>query len=142
MTTYTNKGALVKVDLVDDGVLYTDVGCLTELTPPPRTKNKIDMTCVTDTASDFRDGIETESVATFRQPISNEAATQIDALYDAATRLNWQYIWTDGVNNLTYEFRAWVSGLVPVGGGGSDGALRDVELTRVGSITVTESAVT
>jgi len=135
MAKYTGAGALVEVDVAGDAN-FVQVGCTTDITPPPEVKADVDLTCQTDAATDAQPGIEEMSQFTFTEMWDVGAASNpIDTLYTSGARVDWRVTFTDGTTTATITFKGYVKGKTPSTVGGNDGVLREVTVTRTGPIT-------
>ena len=132
---YTGAGAMVSVDVADDGS-FVDVGCSTSITPPPQQLADIDVTCQQDTAADSEPGIEQVSQANFVEPYDYVATkTLIDDFYDSRATKDWKFTFTKGADSQVIAFSGYVSALVPNAAGGNDPLTRTVTITRTSAIS-------
>ena len=132
-------GAIVEVDLAQDGVLWNAVGCTTSLTPPPQVKTDIETTCQQDSAATSQQGIEQLSQAEYIEPYDYAfGQTWTDDLYASGAEADWKMTFqAQGVTPLVVEFSGYISGIVPGAAGGSDPLTRTVTITRSGAQTIT-----
>jgi len=132
---YTGAGAMVSVDVADDGI-FVDVGCTTSMTPPPQVLTDIDVTCQQDASADSEPGIEQLSQSSFVEPYDYVATqTLIDDFYDSRAVKDWKYTFTKGTDSQVIAFSGYVSGLVPNSAGGNDPLTRTVTITRTSGVT-------
>lgn len=90
-------GTLVKVDH-DADTVFTTVACVRNLTPPKRSKNQADATCIDDTLEKTLSGLEAASDFAFEQfwDPTDSNCTMIDTLLTNNTEVNWQLVFPFG----------------------------------------------
>lgn len=86
-------GTLITVDH-DADTVFTTVACVRNLTPPGRSKNQADATCIDDPLEKTLSGLEASSDFPFEQfwdPTDSNCAI-IDTLLDNDTQVNWKIV--------------------------------------------------
>lgn len=106
-------GTLVQVDH-DEDTNFTTVACVRTLTPPPRSSNQADATCIDDPLEIFLNGVETASdfpVGQFWDPTDPNCQI-IDTLKDSGANVPWRIVYPFGTP-ITQAFSGRVISIVP-----------------------------
>lgn len=85
------RGTVVSVDHDGDNN-FDVVGCIRNATPPPRSKEPIDSTCLSDDVEDFELGVEAGGDFVFTQAWQAGLAVDevVDTLFGAETEVDWR----------------------------------------------------
>lgn len=135
-TKQIGLGTLVKVDEDDSGSTFTTCTVVMEVTPPARTRAKIDVTSLDDTLATNAAGIEEHSEFKFKQywhPTDTQHAS-IDTLFGAKTAVIWNIVYPFA-SAITDSFEGWVSGMEPEAISPSGMITRTVTIQRTTAIT-------
>ena len=134
MARVLGLGTLVKVDDDDSGATYTTLVLMTDVTPPPRTRVRIDQTALEDTLSIDGAGIEDKSDFKFVHFYDPGATndTIVETLFAAKTEVLWQIVYADAG---TATFNGVVMEIVPQSITSDKYVMREVTVHRTGAIT-------
>lgn len=110
---YIGLGTVFNVDEDDSGSTFTAITLVITGTPPPRTRELIDGTALSDTLATYEAGIEQHSQYVFTQFWEPEDTVHasLDTLFGAKTQVIFTINYTTG--NTTDSFEGFVSGLEP-----------------------------
>lgn len=131
-------GTIVKVDEDDSGSTFTTCTIIMEVTPPARTRAKIDITAMEDTLATNAAGIEEHSEFKFKQfwhPTDTQHAS-IDTLFGNKNQVIWNIVYPFSTP-ITDQFEGWVSGMEPETITTSGTITRMVTIQRMTAITRT-----
>lgn len=125
-------GSIVKVDH-DDNASFTTVGCIKEITPPPRRLKEVDGTCLEDVRESIDPGIAEATDFVFTQvwKVGEAAPGYIDLLFTNAKArttpydVDWQVIYPQDTP-VTEAFTGWVKEISPSVKGNSEYWTRQV----------------
>jgi hypothetical protein len=102
-------GTLVKVDDDDSGSVFTTIGYLREVTPPPRETNTIDGTTLEDTIDIVDPGTFKAGEFTFTmiERINNTNSQIVHTLHTSKNKVQWQVVYPQDTP-VTDQFEGWV----------------------------------
>lgn len=113
-TKQIGLGTIVKVDEDDTGSTFTTCTVVMEVTPPKRSREKVDVTSLDDTLATYAPGIETHSEFKFKQfwhPTDTQH-TSIDTLFGSKAQVIWNIVYPFA-SPITDQFEGWVSDIEP-----------------------------
>lgn len=127
-------GSLVKVDATGGGS-FSLVGLTRQVTPPPRERERIDGTVLSDELQVDLLGQEAKSDFTFTQlwHPGDTDHEKIDTLFDSKDEVDWQIIYPPSVN-ITDTFAGRVAAIAPEALEASGVISRQVTVHRTGAI--------
>ena len=134
---YAGAGSTVECDIDGLGTTWTLFGYTESITPPPRTRQKVDATNLDEDMVNLEPGIEEDSEFVFVQvwEPGDTNDEQIDTLFDSKFKPQWRITYpTDPTTPEQDTFSGWVSGIAPdtIDVGTRIG--RTVTVTRTGPI--------
>ena len=114
MAKVIGHGTLVKVDHDSNGS-FTTVGCVRSLTPPPRSKEPIESTCMEDTIADYELAIEDGGDFVFQHATHPNDSTHVilQTLLTNGTEVNWQVYYGSYTTPITAQFAGKVISIAP-----------------------------
>jgi hypothetical protein len=130
-------GTLVKVDH-DLNTVFTTVGNLKEVTPPPRERNTADGTALEDTIEQLDPGTHKANEFTFMQiwKVKNTNHEIIDTLYNSGAKVPWQVVYPQDTP-VTDQFTGWVKKIAPTVKGPNEYWTREITVQQTTVITRT-----
>jgi hypothetical protein len=134
MARVLGLGTLVKVDDDDSGATYTTLVLMTDVTPPPRRRVRVDATALEDTLATDGAGIEDKSDFKFLHFYDPGATndTIVATLFAAKTQVLWQILYADSG---TETFEGIVMEISPQTITGDKYLMREVTVHRVTAST-------
>jgi hypothetical protein len=110
---YIGLGTIMSVDEDDSGATFTAITLCIKGTPPPRTRELIDGTALSDTLATYEMGIEQHSAFTFTQFWEPEDTmhASLDTLFGAKTQVIFTITYT--TTSTVDSFEGIVSHLEP-----------------------------
>ena len=116
-TKYAGKGSFVECELdpVGSPDTWTKFGYTESITPPPRSRAKVEATNLDEVMVNLEPGIEEDSEFVFVQVWDPADADDkaIDTLFDSAAKLPWRITYPTLPNPTEDVFSGWVSGIAP-----------------------------
>lgn len=132
------KGTLVKLDPIPAGSTYVAVGCVRELTPPPRERNTAEGTCLIDDLETELPGNETVSEFEFMQFWEPGQTNDeiIDTLFGSGLSGEWEVTYPLSTP-VVDTFSGWVKMIGPEQIVSNEVMSRTITVSRDSAITRT-----